>query len=129
MHLRPPTTAKPTRYSVYAVNVVKPLIVLFRNIDCENVTYRLCSGRSPPGLLRWSNPVSSPPQGHCAGSCSSARTGSRHGACSSYLLLIEKGQISSDLFSTPTSEAQTINLLVVFLKNKAVFAINTASVA
>lgn len=50
-----------------------------------DVTYRLCSGRSPPGLLRWSSPASSPPQGHCAGSCSSARTGNTRAVCSSYL--------------------------------------------
>ena len=56
-----------------------------------NVTYRRCSGRSPPGLRQWSNPVSSPPRGRCAGSCSSARTGSKHAACSSYLQSIEKG--------------------------------------
>lgn len=48
-------------------------------------TYRLCSGRSPPAPPPWSSPASSPPQGHCAGSCSSARTGSTRAACSSYL--------------------------------------------
>ena len=81
------------------------------------MTYQLCSGRRPPGLPLWSNPASSPPQGRCAGSCSSARTGSTHGACSSYLSLIEKGQIRSNLqcllhqlFLRMREEAQIINL-------------------
>lgn len=72
-------------------------LVMEENMEIEAQTsrlhlfsYRLCNARSPPGLQRWSIPVSFPLQGRCVISCSWARTGSKHAACSSSLVLEEK---------------------------------------
>lgn len=57
-----------------------------------SLSYRLCSERIPPARPPWSSPASSPPQGRCVISCSSARTGSKHAACSSFLLTERRWQ-------------------------------------
>lgn len=73
-----------------------------------SLSYRLCSERIPPARPPWSSPASSPPQGRCVISCSSARTGSKHAACSSFLLTErrwQQGRKENIITSLPASYA------------------------